>query len=751
MKQILSIVFTTSLLLFFQGCGKFEALSSIETSSLSSQSIQQDTNNDGIIFTEADLNTANNGVTLYTENCASCHSSISKSTKLGRTSAQIKGAINTVITMNLTGLKSISDGDIQKISFALKIYNLYGHIPEVDPVLPDEIGESSNSPPPLTQFMCKDVTQEDPAPSPIRRLSRYQLFLTTKSMIEHLIKELKLNTSVSSSILDTENQTLPRSSHLLGPMLSMIPTDDIEYGYSRMDLSVTSEHVENYVMLASELVDYAIQIEKVNSIDIPKVCMWSSPTETCVTSFIRNFGKLALRRPLKADEVIYYKSIYDTSAASAEIGLQTLVMSFLLSPQYLLHLEIEGSSVADRDGVYRLTPYELAARVSYLYLDSMPDSSLLADADSGVLLTPSGLNAQIDRLTKVRQYDILSDPNTYWRKYAIRYLPGASPGLSTSIAMTYSQMYREWLGPYAGIDNHPLNLRLGGTNSFPGKILSENGGFGKLNTATNLEIDEFFFRHFWQKNSKFSDLLLDSSSFIENGAQAAAYNLVPDRYSWLEGHKLVTLPEQAGLLTRIRTLHTGDPSSNPIKRGVFIRTKILCDNLPHPDIDALPDRSIETPEENFSLTTRQRYEQKTADVQCMTCHSQINPLGFAFEDFNQFGYKRNREYVFSSIDTRNYLADLPVDATVNNLELGQDEVESVNGGIEMSRTLASSPKANACFVRQVFRFSMGRVETNGDDCLFSDMYKKMKEGSIQDMIRGIALHPHFKIRKVGPQ
>lgn len=126
---LFSLMFILFLIpIFFQSCDSYHAQLGDEFSS----SEVADLNNDGVVFTEKDLQTVNSGVALYNSNCATCHDTVQYSTKLGRTFEQIKGALGNQWEMNLATLKSLADSDIQKIAFALEIYKLYGQIPGVD-------------------------------------------------------------------------------------------------------------------------------------------------------------------------------------------------------------------------------------------------------------------------------------------------------------------------------------------------------------------------------------------------------------------------------------------------------------------------------------------------------------------------------------------------------------------------------------------------------------------------------------------
>src|SRR5690606_24087379 len=105
----------------------------------------------------------------------------------------------------------------------------------------------------------------------------------------------------------------------------------------------------------------------------------------------------ALRRPLTGEEVELYVELFDPEATDGDFyeGVRLVVRSLLMAPELLYRSEL-GEPTAD--GLYRLTPHETAAALSYGLWGTMPDEELLDAAESGVLDDPEGLEAQARRL-----------------------------------------------------------------------------------------------------------------------------------------------------------------------------------------------------------------------------------------------------------------------------------------------------------------------------------------------------------------
>src|SRR5262249_45758248 len=96
-----------------------------------------------------------------------------------------------------------------------------------------------------------------------------------------------------------------------------------------------------------------------------------------------------------------------------------------------------------------------------------------------------------------------------------------------------------------------------------------------------------------------------------------------------------------GILTRagFLTVHSGFTNSNPIERGVFVRSALLCaiQEQPPPGIPRVPPGTTE------ARTTRERFEQHVANPFCMRCHKAIDGIGFGFEAFDALGAYRTME------------------------------------------------------------------------------------------------------------
>src|SRR5690606_16753193 len=105
--------------------------------------------------------------------------------------------------------------------------------------------------------------------------------------------------------------------------------------------------------------------------------------DTCVNSFIQKFGRKVLRRPLSAAEAQAYKATFDRAATDRD-GLKVLFAAFIQHPNFLFHIEL-GDTQTIREGRMKLTPFEVASRLSFQLIGTTPDDALLDAAAQGQL------------------------------------------------------------------------------------------------------------------------------------------------------------------------------------------------------------------------------------------------------------------------------------------------------------------------------------------------------------------------------
>jgi hypothetical protein len=134
-------------------------------------------------------------------------------------------------------------------------------------------------------------------------------------------------------------------------------------------------------------------------------------------------------------------------------------------------------------------------------------------------------------------------------------------------------------------------------------------------------------------------------------------------------------------------------------RGVFVRRKVLCHELPDPPPGITDGRATVV---DPNATERERLAVHRIDPSCAGCHQFIDPVGLVFENFDATGRWRELE------------AGKPVDVSGNLDET--DVAGPVNGAVELSHKLAQSEQVRDCMALNWFRFANGRGETSDDAC-----------------------------------
>jgi hypothetical protein len=88
---------------------------------------------------------------------------------------------------------------------------------------------------------------------------------------------------------------------------------------------------------------------------------------------------------------------------------------------------------------------------------------------------------------------------------------------------------------------------------------------------------------------------------------------------------------------------------------------------------------------------------------CEGCHAGlINPLGFAFENYDGLGKFRTTER-----------SGLPIDAS-GKYHLSDGEI-TFNGAVELMKAMAAGRQAHDCYAQHLFEYLYGREKLNPED------------------------------------
>jgi hypothetical protein len=116
----------------------------------------------------------------------------------------------------------------------------------------------------------------------------------------------------------------------------------------------------------------------------------------------------------------------------------------------------------------------------------------------------------------------------------------------------------------------------------------------------------------------------------------------------------VTLPnrnQRGGLLAQGAVLATTSypDRTSPVLRGKWLLNNIL--GMPVPPPPPGVDTNLETKPGALALSMRERLARHRQNPACNSCHSAIDPLGFALENFDVIGGWRTRDESGKPVDT----------------------------------------------------------------------------------------------------
>jgi len=503
------------------------------------------------------------------------------------------------------------------------------------------------------------------------------------------------------------------------PLLQAVPDDSTQASFRGLDKRISSDHVGGYFNVATAVGNLATADTKHLTALAGTCATQSSLASSCLDAFLKNFGKLALRHPLTSDELKEYADVAQGSspaAASPADALRNVVVTLLMAPRFVNHLELEGTPVASRDDYLALSPYEIAARLSYTFWQTMPDAELTAAADDGSIATDDGFDKELTR--------VFADDRTQ---------------------QTIWQFWNEWLRfeAFTGFASDRPAFQALAAGEHVGDAGHDHWG------DMVQEIRDLSELYTWKQAGTLSDLLTSNLSVTRSADLSHLYGVK----AWSGSGSYPTLPDgtRSGLLTRSALLASSLETTNPFHRGAQIRRAILCEDLPQPDPTSLPPGSLDPPPTSETETTRARYQAKIAGNNlCLGCHTAFSNLGYTFEAYDSLGRFRTQEQVFDE-QTGALLATLPIDTTAS-VQLGDEPAADVDGPLALNQRIVDSGKVEACLSANYFRYTLRRepAANSADACAFEDMRAALTTGmGLSDMFRQIASEPAFRARKVG--
>lgn len=216
------------------------------------------------------------------------------------------------------------------------------------------------------------------------------------------------------------------------------------------------------------------------------------------------------------------------------------------------------------------------------------------------------------------------------------------------------------------------------------------------------------------------------------------------------------IENRKGILTHPAWLiaHSTNFHPDPIRRGRWIREKLLAGNVP--DVPITVDAQVpEDPHRTF----RERVERVTEAKECWKCHQHMNPLGLPFEIYDDFGRHRlvealeHPENLLQSGNgksTFDVYKTAPIDSSGELSGTGNPMLDGeVADALDLIDRLAQSDRARQSIIRHAFRFFMGRNETLSDSRTLIEADRAYVEngGSFRAVVVSLLTSDSFLYRK----
>ncbi len=407
---------------------------------------------------------------------------------------------------------------------------------------------------------------------------------------------------------------------------------------------------------------------------------------------LQRFASRAWRRPATEAEVNRYLKVIEKEMAAGEKfrAAYMAALTGILASNNFYYLA-EGSPTVRRD---RVSDWELASRLSYFLWGSLPDAALLQTAQDGTLHTPEVLRAQLARM--------MADPKIarFTEAFPRQWLQLHKVGMFAPDEKLYPD-YDKWLEK---------------------SMVLETTGFFNEVFARNLSIREF----------------LSSDWTMANPRLALHYKLPPLPEAILQRVGLRPEGHRGGLLTQaaILSLTSDGTRHRPVHRGVWVSEAIFGKTPPPPPPNVEPIEP--TPATAPKATVRQQIEAHSTNSNCASCHKNIDPLGFAFDNYDAVGRWRNEEVAQGKGDNP------PVNAA-GTLPDGR----AYNGPDEFKKLLiADLDRFAPAFVENLATFALRRAMTLDDQAQLKTIAQasKKEDYKMRTVIENLVLSDLFQKR-----
>ena len=330
---------------------------------------------------------------------------------------------------------------------------------------------------------------------------------------------------------------------------------------------------------------------------------------TCAAQILSRVARQAYRRPVTEEDATLLLEFFDRGreqGGSFDHGIQFALEFMLSDPDFLIRSYSDTEQFSD-GAIYELTDLELASRLAFFIWSSAPDETLLELAERGRLSDPVVYDQQVRRM--------LADER----------------GVNTLV----EDFAAQWLN-LRRLDEVTINTVL-----FPHYDVSLLEAFGRET--------ELFIRETLRTDSSILDLLSADYTFV-NERLARHYGVEGIYGSRFRKVELRDNTQRGGLLAHgaLLTVTSYPGRTSPVLRGKWLLDNLLGTPPPSPPGNVPALTEVNTGQ--IPKGIRERLAQHRSDPVCSSCHTVIDPIGFALENFDVIGAWREFDEVGNPVD-----------------------------------------------------------------------------------------------------
>jgi len=429
------------------------------------------------------------------------------------------------------------------------------------------------------------------------------------------------------------------------------------------------------------------------------ICRPANPSEEqpCAKRILSRLVRRAYRGQETQKDLDRLMGFYAKGRAHGtfEGGIEMALERLLVSVKFVFRIEHDPTGAAP-GSVNPVSDFDLATRLSFFLWSTIPDDELLNVASQGRLHDPAVLDEQMRRM--------LADPK--------------SQALVDNFA-------GQWL--------YLRNLRTVVPNSLDFPDFDDN-----LRQSL-LQETALFFTSVMREDRSVLDLMTGNFTFVNE--RLARHYGIPYIYGSEFRRITVTDDARKGLLGKgailMVTSHTDRTS--PVVRGKWVLDNLL--GAPPPPMPAnVPPLDESGQKGGRVLTMRERMEVHRANAYCATCHSIMDPIGFAMDNFDATGAWRTKEGGTSGT---------PIDASGQLLD-----GTKINGPVELRQELIKNPEIFvSTLTEKLMIYALGRGLSAGDMPAVRSIVRGAARNDYRfsSLMAGIVQSVPFRMRVTSPE